>query len=207
MGDIYYLYPRLINKMTEQELRNIIEAKCKSPEGVNPAEMAEYILNLMGREFPFPIGKLARALGFKVELQTIPNDNLSGYIACDNSLKEGPRLIRLNERDSLGHQRFTIAHELWHYFENIKEVEAVASTTGYYSSYRTDLANDPTEQIANTFAANLLMPQSEYVSSYELLRSATPEHELNEKMSVIFGVSETAINIRNKALLRREVQV
>lgn len=167
---------------------------------LSPEKTADLFTDLYGKnDNRFPIGQFAKALGFKVLRRTLTPDNLSGYIACDKELVF-PRLIVVNENDNLGHQRFTIAHELWHYIKRVGIIDDLASTGGFYSAYDTDpKAQDGEEREANYFAASLLMPKERFKEAYHSLNKfsySTPIRELSD----MFGVSEKAVETRIKEL-------
>ena len=147
-------------------------------------EISEKIIDsLKNKEFPIPIIKIMKELGFAVGVQKLP-DPLSGYIAVSKDVekkfkKDG--IICVNSKDSLGHQRFTIAHELAHFLfdYNIENKE-------YYNTYNTNDVENDVEKRANTFAANLLMPEKEFKQKY------LDNWEI-EALKKYFGVSERAI--------------
>ncbi len=165
-----------------------------------PEQFAEAILDDCNRKTPFPVGNLAEVLGFGVYLQKLPLSRLSGYLIYDCSRGRTQKLIGINAKDSFGHQRFTIAHELWHYFTEC--VSNGQETTGkVLSYYRTDLSDQPNEQMANTFAACLLMPRREFESAYTEYSKIASEGDITTLLSRKFQVSATAIRKR-KADLR-----
>ena len=107
-------------------------------------------------------------------------------------LKEGKSwYIYTNNENSASRQRFTIAHELGHYYLNhiSKEVESDVIWRDKVSSYGTD----EKEKSANAFAAELLMPKRLIDEMYNFGYSA-------RQMAYKLGVSPTAISNRLDSL-------
>lgn len=114
-----------------------------------------------------------------------PLDKLSGMaVKCGEA-----RFILMNQNRSLGHQHFTIAHELYHLFiqENFTSQKCI---TGLFEKQ-----TDPEERKADLFAASLLMPR-------EGVLQLIPLEELNKdkitlativKLEQNFSVSRMAI--------------
>ena len=147
---------------------------------------------------PVPIVKIMSALGFKVFLQEYNEDTLSGIIGIDLKLmnKMGTdKVISVNKKDALGHQRFTMAHELCHYIFDFDR----SSLSPYYDGYDTTKANLPTESRANTFAANLLMPEELFIEKYNECKNMQ-EYDKVIKLALDFQVSGTAVKKRIEEL-------
>jgi Zn-dependent peptidase ImmA (M78 family) len=105
------------------------------------------------------------------------------------------RFMLINSNKSLGHQHFTICHELYHLFiqENFR---SQVCTTGEFAK------KDKEEYNADVFAANVLLP--EYG-----IKSLIPDDELSKdnirlqtilKIEQYFSCSRTALLYRLKAL-------
>lgn len=103
---------------------------------------------------PIDVQPLAARCGVRVVRRRFSSDALSGFLV---TLADGP-VIGANARHALVRQRFTIAHELGHLL------------LGHHADYHLDLdspvaTGDPpgydwrSERAANTFSANLLMPE------------------------------------------------
>lgn len=143
---------------------------------------------------PVPIVKIMSALGFKVILQEYNEPSLSGIIGIDLKLMNkmgSDKVISVNKKDALGHQRFTMAHELCHYIFDFDRNSLVP----YYDGYDTKKADLQTESRANTFAANLLMPEELFVEKYREY-SNMPEYDKVIRLASDFQVSGTAIKKR-----------
>ena len=150
---------------------------------------------------PLRIGDMLDSLGFAVVPDnSFDDDKLSGVLAIDNTvaMERFRKMIVLNNRDNIGHQRFTIAHELAHYI-----FDALPNQKYYEAYYRTDdkKNNEIREYRANKFAANLLMPRTIFESRYKFIaRQIKDTQKVQFILSLDFGVSVTAINKRIEEL-------
>lgn len=175
-----------MNQELIEEIRNM-------PNDIeNISDITQKIIkDLKSKEFPIPIVKIMKELNFLVGMQEL-EDNLSGYIVISEDIvkKFGKdKLICVNSKDSLGHQRFTIAHELAHFLFDFNP----AQSNEFYNTYRTDDVENEKEQRANKFAANLLMPEEEFTKIYNDLCN---DDEKFEKLIKYFEVSRRAIDRR-----------
>lgn len=111
-------------------------------------------------EIPVPIVEFAKKLDFGVYEQILDN-GCSGLIAINDKdpiIENFKKIIAVNIKDAYVRQRFTVAHELAHYFlekENDKKKEL-------YAHREVDGYLDDNECKMNEYAAQLIMP-------YELL--------------------------------------
>ncbi len=108
---------------------------------------------------PVPIQKIAKSLGISLNLEDV-DDDLSGFLYRDE--KRSKVIIGANKSHHANRQRFTIAHELGHFF--LHEGELVHLDSGP-SAFKINLRDtestkgeDNDEKEANFFAAELLMP-------------------------------------------------
>jgi Zn-dependent peptidase ImmA (M78 family) len=117
-----------------------------------------------------------------------PLENLSGM-----AVKSGEyRFIMVNHKKTLGHQHFTIAHELYHLFvqENFTSQKCV---TGLFEKQ-----TDPEERKADLFAASLLMPRD------GLLQLIPGEELSKDKISLATVVKlEQNFSVSRRAMLQR----
>ncbi len=138
---------------------------------------------------------IANNLGIKVyaeDYKPFNGDIVSGAIVKyeDESIE-----IFVNKDDSYERQRFTIAHELAHYFmhlQNTPKFEKVDMhrTTGYST-------NMPEEVEANNFAAALLMDKNMVIEKFMLTKNFKFSVSKSiEYLADIFGVSKSAMQYR-----------
>lgn len=146
---------------------------------------AESILNSVyedGIAYPIDVYKIANRLGLKVHEKPLP-DHISGFFAAENNAFG----IVVNSNQHPNRQRFTLAHEIGHYVsykmqgksDDIIEPRDVIASQG----------TNQEEIFANRFAAALLMPQIEVCNKKDYS---------DKKLSIHFGVSESAIRFRRK---------
>lgn len=106
---------------------------------------------------PVPVEKIASELGLNVRYDALP-DNISGAIVKSDA----GYYILVNRTHAPTRRRFTVAHEIGHF---IYHRDLLGEGTGDTRAYRADGTPFPNRKItevqerqANTFAANLLMP-------------------------------------------------
>lgn len=134
---------------------------------------------------PIDVSKMARDLGINVYEQEL-GTGMSGKLFPDRRSQAGFS-IAVNSTDSYTRKRFSIAHELAHYFLHRDNIyDGVIDDT----FYRSEHMSGAQETQANKFAADILMP-------YRLIenlakRGITGVDELANK----FGVSTQAMSIR-----------
>lgn len=139
---------------------------------------------------PIDPEKIAENIGITVKYMSL-NDNISGLIK-KNNLQQIE--IHVNKHHSEERQRFTIAHELGHYFstedfdeyedkDNLLEIELL--------KYRKNDDSNYEERNASTFASELLMPQ---IAIDYMLK--TGKASTIGELAKIFKVSLSAMNIR-----------
>lgn len=141
---------------------------------------------------PVDLNKILSKEGFTLsvvdlsEVEKQRGGEISGLLIVD---KEG-KGIAVNKNDSLERRRFTIAHELGHYYLHNTEVK---NNNGNISFYRQE--RNPSETEANTFAAELLMPE-------ELVRMQHKKLMVPylSDLATAFDVSKEAMHIRLKIL-------
>ena len=106
---------------------------------------------------------------------------ISGMLYIDGETK----LIFVNERDNKERQKFTVAHELGHYFLH----GGKKADSEVFVSFRGD--SNPRETDANRFAAELLLPDNKVKEEYKLVMFPTASY-LADK----FYVSRQAMSIK-----------
>ncbi|KKR35018.1 MAG: hypothetical protein UT67_C0004G0007 [Candidatus Magasanikbacteria bacterium GW2011_GWA2_40_10] len=99
---------------------------------------------------PVPVEAIAKKMG--IEISYAPSADYFGILIRKS---DGNVLMGINNSESVQRMRFTIAHELCHYFFDKKDYVIVDYRNKIHSSQKPDK-----EKIADFFAANLLMPKS-----------------------------------------------
>lgn len=104
---------------------------------------------------PLPVDPWEIADRIGIQARPAPLDgNLAGFIIRE--FAGGPTEIYFNEQDAEVRQRFTVAHELGHFYRHKDDDDELG-----FVDERAELAQagtDPEEVWANQFAAELLMP-------------------------------------------------
>lgn len=99
---------------------------------------------------PIPVEDIAKKMG--INIGYAPSADYSGILIRKS---DGNVLMGINNSESIPRMRFTIAHELCHYFLDTKDSVTVDHRNKTYSEQK-----PKKEKIADFFAANLLMPES-----------------------------------------------
>ena len=155
-------------------------------EKTTPISLAESLIELLGADSsPFPVVACAKMLGISVYEQDIREKVLKGYLAVD---KKDTPIICVNKNESIGHNRYTVAHELWHYLYDYKFKKR--KITLYAESEHDD--EDKLEKDADAFAVNLLMPKDTFLKEAKSFSSYDP-NIIVERLCNRFGVSQTAV--------------
>lgn len=140
-----------------------------------------------------PINVEAIAANFGINVRREPlDDTTSGVIV----IKNGRAVIGVNQDHHYYRQRFTIAHELAHFFLHSDKQEVFVSSS--FSFYRDTKSADRTDWYeieANAFAAELLMPEN-IIKEY-LERGIDLDNELAiKRLARKFEVSQKALTYR-----------
>ncbi|MDI2113080.1 ImmA/IrrE family metallo-endopeptidase [Commensalibacter nepenthis] len=137
---------------------------------------------------PVPLGKIAKEFGVKVFTSPL-EQGISGQIAKEN----GDFVIRINKYESRQRQRFTLAHELAHYFlhKDIIENEGPIKDNILYRSGKSDTV----EAQANRLAAEIIMPDEKIKSDLNQLRKNMDE-ETFDMIASKWEVSNQALRIK-----------
>ncbi|MCV6623478.1 MAG: ImmA/IrrE family metallo-endopeptidase [Cellvibrionaceae bacterium] len=173
---------------------------------MSPKELLEKFDMLQA---PIDVEALCDKIGVPVTVSTSLKKLYSGEISLDSN---GEVSIWVNAINHQNRKRFTLAHELGHlindiipHIESHKEVVFEDPATNFQRSG----AQKPEEYRANTFAAELLMPEELIVKegkkvlkflSNKLGTEKVPESEFIEKMTEKFLVSHQAMEIRLKVI-------
>ena len=158
-------------------------------------EVAQMILDRLGiEEVPIPIVAIMKSLNFQVVAGEL-KDEISGIIGIDDDLAKNfksSKVIAINNKDNVGHQRFTMAHELAHYLFDFDASNQIV----YYNTYNTFEDENEEERRANYFAANLLMPEKKFKKEFDNVVIKNNLYVTVEKLSQIFQVSGEAVRRR-----------
>lgn len=153
---------------------------------LNPLKVIEQHLG----DIQVQIFAVLEELGLGPEFRTL-DDEISGWIERKRDCKY--RIV-INDRHALVRKRFTAAHELGHYIYHRDLLDSGVGDTRAYRSAGTPLPNSLItqrhERQANSFAANILMPQAQIVKLQG--NGVFNPREL----AALFGVSEDAMRIR-----------
>ncbi len=137
--------------------------------------------------YKIPVDLIKLASNFNIEVyQADLGSKISGAIKYEK--KEDRYRILINEKDSESRKRFTIAHELGHYFlhANILKSDEILVDTLYRMKSEEDKER---EMEADYFAGALLMNKKLLEKMYEKDYSIT-------SLARIFEVSESAMTVR-----------
>lgn len=139
-------------------------------------------------EYPVKLGAIAKRLGVKVLLSTLPRGT-SGQIGQEN----GDFVIRINRHEAKHRQRFTLAHELAHYLLHRKLIVAEGGWSENVLLRSGQPAN--VEYEANRLASDLVIPSAQLAEvTAEYSGPMTPE--VIEDLARRFGVSTAAMEIK-----------
>ena len=147
---------------------------------------AQEILNTLKiKSVPIPIEDVANK--YNIKISRAPSKDFSGLLIR----KDGSALIGVNSNEAAVRQRFTIAHELGHFFLHPQK-----DTFVDYRDNKNEVMHTPRERQANMFAAALLMPRSFLEKDFRsFAKKGFTEIEL-QKLANKYQVSEDAMRIR-----------
>jgi Zn-dependent peptidase ImmA (M78 family) len=133
---------------------------------------------------PLDVEGLAASVGLRLEYLPLATE-ISGFLRRQNS----EWIIGVNSLHHPNRRRFTLAHELGHYFLHRDVGDFVDRAL-----FRREMQFDRRESEANSFAAKLLMPETEF-RTLVVGRNASLED-----VARYFGVSAAAAKFRAEAL-------
>ena len=145
------------------------------------------------------VNYIAEMAGIDVTSEYMQDQSISGFL--QKKTADGRPIIVLNNTNSDVRQRFTIAHELGHYFLHSSQSTHVDDMyTAELVMYRNQESSQAThlrEIEANQFAAELLMPERMVLDNLQQLRSDSKGmSEIVGELAAQYQVSETAMTIR-----------
>lgn len=140
----------------------------------------------------FDIFKLIKNINIEVVPKKF-SDDISGFLAMNN----GKTVISYNENEVKERIRFTVAHELGHFFLHSKNQPLFIDKTPkiMYRNNASTTGEVLIEREANAFAAALLMPQSLIIDEIEKLQK-NDASEIISNLADTFEVSEQAMSFR-----------
>lgn len=157
---------------------------------------ADEVLRAISSDWLLPIDPhaIAERFGIRV-IQVSTSSNVAGGLLKKT---DTPPVIFINKDDPANRQRFTVAHEIGHYYRHFIDKHVFE-----YMDYRDQLSSsgtDPDEIFANQFAANLLMPEEQLRQEVDKISATLRNNALIINLAGSFGVSVDAMSIRLKAL-------
>lgn len=139
-----------------------------------------------GGEIPVDVRRILVDDGVHVIEEPAESD-LAGMLLVDG----GRAVIVANSRDAPVRRRFTLAHELGHLQMHWPKGSAV-----FHRDEQTTRGTDPVEIDANTFAAELLMPEDEIRAEAEHFKVDLVDEEALRALAKKFDVSMQAMMFR-----------
>ncbi len=164
------------------------EVKSPSREYLNLSSDVREQIDEYLSSHPVKLGAIAKRLGVKVLLSTLPRGT-SGQIGQE----DGDFVIRINRHEAKHRQRFTLAHELAHYILHRDLIVAEGGWSENVLLRSGQPAN--VEYEANRLASDLVIPSAELAkATAEYTGPMTPE--VIEDLARRFGVSTAAMEIK-----------
>ncbi len=176
--------------------KNIVDLTQEQIEQKASELLARYNLD----ETPVNLYDICNRLGIKkvdIEFKKYDGDYILGGIKRYN---EDDIKIFVNDKDGYERQRFTIAHEIGHYY--LGHLDNTDTNQFMYLERRDGYnTNNPIERQANQFAAALLMNKKTIEEKFNTLREiGLSTHSIEEVLADMFGVSRQSVKYRLKNL-------
>ena len=154
---------------------------------------AEQLLNILNiKSTPIPVEDIAGRS--RIKISRAPSKDFSGILIR----KDGHALIGVNNDEALVRQRFTIAHELGHFY--LHPLKDTFIDYRNHKSDKKDTTNSTRERQANMFAAALLMPRKSLIRDFKKIVSKLTDDEISNILAKRYEVSEDAMKYRLKNL-------
>lgn len=177
MGKVIYLYNKEVGNMATNKIEKLA---------------SNVLETYLSNEIPVDPVNVAIQLGIPVKSVHFKGHNAE--TVCGAIVKDGKSVeIYVNFNDSINRKRFTIAHELGHYFLNHLD------NKGEYVDLHRDTNNSKKidERNADAFAAALLMEKSKVEKNFEVLKKCGYSiNTIISELSELFIVSRQAMEIR-----------
>lgn len=150
---------------------------------------AEQVLNNLNiKGTPVPVEEVASRA--QIKISRAPSKDFSGLLIR----KDGHALIGVNSNEAPVRQRFTIAHELAHFYLHPNQ-DAFVDYRNHKDGKRTNK-----EQQADMFAAALLMPRKNLEKDFRNIAKGLNNEEICSILSRRYEVSDDAMKFRLKNL-------
>lgn len=157
----------------------------------NMTEEQKKIFEKHKDNYPFPVVEFINELGIRTFADDLEDHN-SGYIKKDSS---GQVSIVINQNHSVKRNRFTLAHELGHFFNDNEYLTKQSMIEDSFKLNRSKEGLPEKREIeANKFAAELLMPKDKFIEVYRNSASI-------DNVADFFKVSVDAAKMRAHILL------
>lgn len=161
--------------MNLEELLNYLTEKNKSEYKYSLADIRKIANDILSIPSYYsgrcatPIVKIARMFDFityKEQLFESGDINING----DTKKKYGhDKIILVNKKEELFHQRFVVAHELAHFlFDFLGNIKYEDKNILFADTYQKDKHETLQEKRANTFAAEIMMPKDLFIKQYNI---------------------------------------
>lgn len=139
---------------------------------------------------PIDLQKLACEYGIHIAYHNLPDD-VSGALDLRDTDK---KIILVNSNHSKNRQRFTVAHELGHYFLH-HTVGVHIDKKLFFRDATSAQGTNIVEKEANRFAAELLLPEDSLIADLNSISDLDSEEELKE-IANRYCVSTIALSFR-----------
>lgn len=152
-----------------------------------------------GGSIPVDVEQIAREHDIIVKKVSLP-DEISGVL--DNSTDR--YIILVNSNQVPVRQRFSIAHELGHFFlhsSNNTAKQVHIDKVRYYRNSKSSLGTDYKEMEANIFASELLIPSDELKTILASGKYDIYDDKCVDGLATKFNVSSAALSVKIENLV------
>lgn len=197
------MYEKLIDELNKNPANNYV---------VKEAEiLADKVLEIggyAGKNAAMPIIKIASQFGFKTyQANNMPNDISGNIFVGGNTYNDygNDKIIIVDAKEPLPHQRFIVAHELAHYLLDYVGNKSYTPEIIFSKTYPKINHESLNEIRAYRFAAELLMPKNVFMSEYiKAMQKSDGNYEyVIPYLSELFTVKEACIRKRIKEVFER----
>lgn len=155
-------------------------------------QVAEDLRRRHGADIPVDVHFLAKQSGIVVMPRDL-EDSVSGILV----VRDGEGVIAVNKDHPKSRQRFSIAHELGHWYLHSATTNVFVDTTSIYFRNREASEGDRRQEVeANTFAAALLMPAQPLREAVGPMQLDPSDDLAFRRLAAKFSVSIQALGIR-----------